>query len=113
MSHGDAVTAAPGLRGGGGQRRCARGRVRGPHPPPRRVQYHPEVMHSPHGQQVLSRFLHDFAGIRASWTPANIAESLIEAVRDQIGDGHAICGLSGEWTPRWPRRWFSVPSATG
>jgi GMP synthase (glutamine-hydrolysing) len=59
------------------------------------VQYHPEVIHTPHGQQVLSRFLHEFAGIGATWTPANIAETLIEAVREQIGDGHAICGLSG------------------
>jgi GMP synthase (glutamine-hydrolysing) len=59
------------------------------------VQYHPEVIHTPHGQQVLSRFLHEFAGIGADWTAANIAESLIEAVREQIGDGHAICGLSG------------------
>jgi GMP synthase (glutamine-hydrolysing) len=59
------------------------------------VQYHPEVLHSPHGQQVLSRFLHEFAGIGATWTAANIADSLIEQVRAQIGDAHAICGLSG------------------
>ena len=52
-------------------------------------------MHSPHGQQVLSRFLHEFAGIAPDWTPAGIAEALIEQVRDQVGDGHAICGLSG------------------
>ena len=59
------------------------------------VQYHPEVMHTPHGQQVLSRFLHDFAGLGAEWTAANIAGALVEQVRAQIGDGHAICGLSG------------------
>src|ERR1700760_4316923 len=59
------------------------------------VQYHPEVMHTPHGQQVLSRFLHEFAGIGATWTAANIADSLVEQVRGQIGDGRAICGLSG------------------
>ncbi|MBV9349932.1 MAG: glutamine-hydrolyzing GMP synthase, partial [Mycobacterium sp.] len=59
------------------------------------VQYHPEVMHTPYGQQVLSRFLHDFAGIGAEWTAANIAGVLVEQVREQIGDGHAICGLSG------------------
>ena len=53
------------------------------------------MIHTPHGQQVLSRFLHDFAGIGAAWTPASIAEALIESVREQIGDGHAICGLSG------------------
>jgi GMP synthase (glutamine-hydrolysing) len=59
------------------------------------VQYHPEVLHTPHGQQVLNRFLHEFAGIGATWTPANIADALVEQVRNQIGDGRAICGLSG------------------
>jgi GMP synthase (glutamine-hydrolysing) len=59
------------------------------------VQYHPEVIHTPHGQHVLSRFLHDFAGIGAQWTAANIADALVEQVRNQIGDGRAICGLSG------------------
>ncbi|OBF63382.1 glutamine-hydrolyzing GMP synthase [Mycobacterium sp. 852002-51971_SCH5477799-a] len=96
MSHGDAVTAAPdgfevvasspGAAVAGFENRARQ--LAG-------VQYHPEVMHSPHGQQVLSRFLHDFAGLGAQWTAANIAEALIEQVRAQIGDGHAICGLSG------------------
>ncbi|MEI6252867.1 MAG: glutamine-hydrolyzing GMP synthase [Mycobacteriaceae bacterium] len=96
MSHGDAVTAAP--EGFEVVATSAGAPVAAFEDRTRRlagVQYHPEVMHTPHGQQVLSRFLHDFAGIGASWTPANIAESLIEAVRAQIGDGHAICGLSG------------------
>jgi GMP synthase (glutamine-hydrolysing) len=96
MSHGDAVTAAPegfevvatssGAPVAAFENRARR--LAG-------VQYHPEVLHSPHGQQVLSRFLHDFAGIGAKWTPANIAEALVEQVREQIGDGRAICGLSG------------------
>ncbi|MEE6165000.1 MULTISPECIES: glutamine-hydrolyzing GMP synthase [unclassified Mycolicibacterium] len=96
MSHGDAVTAAPdgfdviatsaGAPVAGFENRARR--LAG-------VQYHPEVLHSPHGQQVLTRFLHEFAGIGPTWTPANIAEQLIEAVREQIGDGQAICGLSG------------------
>ena len=96
MSHGDAVTVAP--EGFEVVASSAGAPVAAFEDRTRRiagVQYHPEVMHSPHGQQVLSRFLHDFAGIGATWTPANIAESLIEAVRAQIGDGHAICGLSG------------------
>nr|WP_205266507.1 glutamine-hydrolyzing GMP synthase [Mycolicibacterium sphagni] len=96
MSHGDAVTSAPAgfevvAVSAGAPVAAFEDRARrlaG-------VQYHPEVMHTPHGQQILSRFLHDFAGIGASWTPANIAESLIEQVREQIGDGKAICGLSG------------------
>jgi GMP synthase (glutamine-hydrolysing) len=96
MSHGDAVTAAPdgfdviasssGAPVAGFENRARR--LAG-------VQYHPEVLHSPHGQQVLSRFLHEFAGIGPTWTPAGIAEQLIAAVREQIGDGQAICGLSG------------------
>ena len=96
MSHGDAVTVAPDgfavVATSAGAPVAAfedRGRrLAG-------VQYHPEVMHTPHGQQVLSRFLHDFAGIDSTWTPASIAEALIEQVRNQIGDGRAICGLSG------------------
>ncbi|AMD54318.1 GMP synthetase [Mycolicibacterium fortuitum subsp. fortuitum DSM 46621 = ATCC 6841 = JCM 6387] len=97
MSHGDAVTAAPdgfnviassaGAPVAGFENRARR--LAG-------VQYHPEVLHSPHGQQVLSRFLHEFAGIGATWTAANIAEQLIEAgPAPQIGDGRAICALSG------------------
>ena len=96
MSHGDAVTAAPDgfdvVASSAGAAVAAfenrERRLAG-------VQYHPEVMHTPHGQQVLSRFLHDFAGLGAEWTPANIAGALIEQVRAQIGGGHAICGLSG------------------
>ncbi|GAA4674473.1 glutamine-hydrolyzing GMP synthase [Gordonia humi] len=59
------------------------------------VQYHPEVMHSPHGQEVLTRFLYEVAGLEPTWTAANIAEALIADVREQVGDGLAICGLSG------------------
>jgi GMP synthase (glutamine-hydrolysing) len=96
MSHGDAVTVAPAgfevvATSPGAPVAAFEDRRRGL----AGVQYHPEVIHTPHGQQVLSRFLHDFAGIDADWTPANIAETLIDSVREQIGDGHAICGLSG------------------
>ena len=96
MSHGDAVTAAPdgfdvvatsaGAPVAGFENRSRR--LAG-------VQYHPEVMHTPHGQQVLSRFLHEFAGIDSTWTAANIADALVDQVRTQIGDGRALCGLSG------------------
>src|SRR6516225_6295554 len=96
MSHGDAVTAAPdGFEVVASSPGAAvapfenRGRrLAG-------VQYHPEVMHTPHGQQVLSRFLHDFAGLGAEWTAANIAGALVEQIREQAGGGRAICGLSG------------------
>ncbi|HZK31323.1 MAG TPA: glutamine-hydrolyzing GMP synthase [Corynebacterium sp.] len=59
------------------------------------VQYHPEVQHSPHGQRVLTRFLTRIAGLEQTWTAENIAEQLIAQVREQVGEGHAICGLSG------------------
>jgi GMP synthase (glutamine-hydrolysing) len=60
------------------------------------VQWHPEVMHSEHGQAVLEHFLHDIAGCRPTWTMVNIAEEQIEKIRTQIGDrGQALCGLSG------------------
>jgi GMP synthase (glutamine-hydrolysing) len=96
MSHGDAVTAAP--EGFEVVASSAGAPVAGFENPAQRlagVQYHPEVMHTPHGQQVLNRFLHEFAGIDSTWTPSNIADSLVEQVRAQIGDGRAICGLSG------------------
>ena len=60
------------------------------------VQWHPEVMHTEHGQAVLEHFLHDIAGCRPTWTMVNIVEEQIERIRTQIGlDGRAICGLSG------------------
>jgi GMP synthase (glutamine-hydrolysing) len=96
MSHGDAVTEAP--EGFEVVAVSAGAPVAAFEDRARRlagVQYHPEVMHTPHGQQVLSRFLHEFADIDATWTAANIADALVEQVRVQLGDGRAICGLSG------------------
>jgi GMP synthase (glutamine-hydrolysing) len=59
------------------------------------VQYHPEVMHTEHGQSVVQRFLHDLAGIGTDWTMESVIESQIAAVRAQVGNERAICGLSG------------------
>ncbi|WP_104105980.1 glutamine-hydrolyzing GMP synthase [Nocardioides sp. 616] len=60
------------------------------------VQWHPEVLHTEHGQQVLEHFLLDIAGCRPTWTMVNIVEEQIERIREQIGEtGRAICGLSG------------------
>ncbi len=59
------------------------------------VQWHPEVLHTEHGQQVLSHFLLDIAGCRPTWTMVNIVEEQVERIRAQIGDRPAICGLSG------------------
>ena len=96
MSHGDAVTAAP--QGFEVTASSAGAPVAAFECPERRmagVQYHPEVLHSPHGREVLDRFLTEIAGLERSWTASAIADQLVEAVRVQIGDGRAICGLSG------------------
>ncbi|GAB3999276.1 glutamine-hydrolyzing GMP synthase [Nocardioides marmoraquaticus] len=59
------------------------------------VQWHPEVMHTEHGQKVLEHFLHEIAGCRPTWTMVNIVEEQVERIREQVGDGQAICALSG------------------
>ncbi|MDT0308520.1 glutamine-hydrolyzing GMP synthase [Streptomyces sp. DSM 44917] len=59
------------------------------------VQYHPEVLHSTFGQQVMEHFLYRGAGIEPSWTTGSIVEEQVAAIRAQIGEGRAICGLSG------------------
>lgn len=59
------------------------------------VQYHPEVIHTPHGQELLTNFLHHIAGCRADWTMTNLIQESIETIRLQVGNGRAICGLSG------------------
>ncbi|CAB4627306.1 unannotated protein [freshwater metagenome] len=59
------------------------------------VQFHPEVVHTPHGQEVLEHFLYDGCGLSPSWTMSSIIETQVELIRAQVGTGRAICGLSG------------------
>jgi GMP synthase (glutamine-hydrolysing) len=59
------------------------------------VQYHPEVSHTPFGQQVIAQFLHQLAGIPPSWTMTSIIEQQVAAIRAQVGDARVICALSG------------------
>ncbi|MGB8858469.1 MAG: glutamine-hydrolyzing GMP synthase, partial [Ilumatobacteraceae bacterium] len=59
------------------------------------VQWHPEVVHTPHGMAVLQRFLHDLAGCEPNWTMGSIIEEQVAAVRAQVGTGKVICALSG------------------
>ncbi|MFF0518947.1 glutamine-hydrolyzing GMP synthase [Actinomadura nitritigenes] len=59
------------------------------------VQFHPEVLHTENGMEILRRFLYEGAGCRPNWTMVNIAEESIEAVREQVGGKRAICALSG------------------
>jgi len=96
MSHGDSVVRAPeGFTVTAASERAAVAAFEDRERRLAGLQYHPEVGHSPHGQQVLRRFLHDVAGIAPGWTISSIIEDTVAAIRDQIGDGRAICGLSG------------------
>jgi GMP synthase (glutamine-hydrolysing) len=59
------------------------------------VQFHPEVLHTEHGQAILEHFLHDLAGLAPAWTTSSIVEEQVGEVRARVGDHQAICGLSG------------------
>ncbi len=59
------------------------------------LQFHPEVAHTPHGAEILRSFLHGACGLSGDWTPAAFVEEAVRDVRAEIGEGHAICALSG------------------
>ena len=59
------------------------------------TQFHPEVRHTPHGNQILANFLFDICGLEKSWTMDSIIEDSIAAIREQVGDSRVILGLSG------------------
>jgi GMP synthase (glutamine-hydrolysing) len=59
------------------------------------IQFHPEVVHTPYGQEILTRFLTDVCGCERNWSAAGIVEDQIERIRRQVGNGKVICGLSG------------------
>jgi len=59
------------------------------------VQFHPEVRHTPYGQDMLKNFLYDVAGAPPAWTPAAVIEDQVERIRAQVGSAKVICGLSG------------------
>jgi GMP synthase (glutamine-hydrolysing) len=59
------------------------------------VQFHPEVVHTPHGQELLRRFLLEVCGCQPTWTDASIIDTAVEDVRARVGGGRVICGLSG------------------
>ncbi|WP_370894406.1 glutamine-hydrolyzing GMP synthase [Janibacter sp. GXQ6167] len=59
------------------------------------VQWHPEVMHSTFGQRVLENFLHRGAGLGSDWTPGNVVEDQVAAIREVVGEDRVLCALSG------------------
>ena len=59
------------------------------------LQFHPEVVHTPRGGELLGNYVREVCGVEADWTPGNFVEETVEAIRAQVGDGRVICGLSG------------------
>jgi GMP synthase (glutamine-hydrolysing) len=59
------------------------------------VQFHPEVLHTPHGTELLKNFLHQVAGAPPAWTPAAVIEEQVERIRAQVGSKRVLCALSG------------------
>ena len=96
MSHGDAVTVAP--PGFTVTAATTGAPIAAFEDVERRLagaQFHPEVLHTEHGQEMLRHFLYDIAGARPSWTEANIIDDQVEAIRAQVGGKQVICALSG------------------
>jgi GMP synthase (glutamine-hydrolysing) len=59
------------------------------------IAFHPEVMHTPHGPEILRNFLFKVAGCRGDWKPAAFIDAATAAIRAQVGDGRVLCALSG------------------
>jgi GMP synthase (glutamine-hydrolysing) len=59
------------------------------------IQFHPEVVHTPYGGEILTRFLADVCECERTWSAASIVDEQIRRIREQVGDGSVICGLSG------------------
>ena len=59
------------------------------------IQFHPEVVHTPYGQEILGRFLEEVCGCSQTWSPASIVEDQVRRIRAQVGEASVICGLSG------------------
>jgi len=96
MSHGDAVTSAPqGFRVTSRTEAIPIASMEDPERGLFAVQFHPEVAHTPKGTAVMKRFLYDGCGLLPEWTPANVIERAVAAVRSQVGGAEVLCALSG------------------
>ena len=96
MSHGDAVTRAPeGFRVTSRTDAIPIASMEDPERSLYAVQFHPEVAHTPKGAAVMKRFLYDGCGLLPDWTPANVIERAVAAIRTQVGRGEVLCALSG------------------
>ncbi len=96
MSHRDAVSAPPpGFRALAASPQSPVAALEDPGRGLYGIQFHPEVVHTPHGTEILRAFLEDVCGCDRSWTPASIADEQIARIREQVGDERVICALSG------------------
>ena len=96
MSHGDAVTAIPdGFKTLGSTENCPFAAVADPDRKLYGVQFHPEVVHTPEGARILANFVQNVCGCGRSWSMGSFLDNAIADVREQVGDGKVICGLSG------------------
>ncbi len=96
MSHGDRVTRLPeGFRVVGTSEGAPCAAIANDEKRFYAVQFHPEVVHTPHGAQLLGNFVHGVCGCAGDWTMAAFRDQAIDAIRKQVGRGRVICGLSG------------------
>jgi GMP synthase (glutamine-hydrolysing) len=96
MSHGDSIVTAPeGFTVTAATAAVAVAAFEDPARALYGVQFHPEVVHTERGQDLLRRFLFEVCGCRPSWTHASVIASQVEAVRAQVGSGRVLCALSG------------------
>jgi GMP synthase (glutamine-hydrolysing) len=96
MSHGDAVTRSPeGFRVTASTDQIPIAGMEDPERALFSVQFHPEVSHTAHGQEVMKRFLFDGCGLLPDWTPTNIIDDAVERIRDAVGTAPVFCALSG------------------
>ncbi len=96
MSHGDAVALEPdGFRVTGSTDQIPIAAMEDPSRGFYAVQFHPEVSHTVHGQDVMKRFLYDACDLLPDWTPTNIIDEQVARIRSQVGEAHVLCALSG------------------
>ena len=96
MSHGDEVQSlGPGWTRVAHTANCAFAAARHAKLPYHLIQFHPEVVHSPYGERVLSNFLFKIAGLKGGWSMKHFVRDAVREIRAQVGGGHVLCGLSG------------------
>ncbi|MBI4463292.1 MAG: glutamine-hydrolyzing GMP synthase [Acidobacteria bacterium] len=94
-SHGDEVVELPAGFRQTGRTETATAAIENPERAIYALQFHPEVRHTAHGDQILSNFIFDICGAEADWTPRSFIEQTVESIRQTVGEGQALCALSG------------------